>query len=328
MENNTLSKKDYYPGLDILKFIMALFIIGSHTSLLCEFEVVHTLLLHVFDIAVPTFFTISAFLFYNKIDGLSEADSIKVFTHTLKRLIIFYVIWWLLMLPMSLITFFSIANIKEIIFAAVMQSTFGGYWFIKALIINTVLLFICRNGIRFYVFSFLGISVYLVLAYNYKYHYLELPFSPYFSFFYQAVYFALGAILVKLMKNKRLYIGIDIKLVFAILLLLFISLFKIGDPIARFLYPFFLVPAFTIKMNANVLSCKKMRLASIIMYMTQFVFIWLYGLLLSAQIDNSNNLFSYSITKFLIVTSLTLVVSYIIYKGEKTTYFNFFKYLH
>ena len=130
------------------------------------------------------------------------------------------------------------------------------------------------------------------------------------------------------LKNKRLYIGIDIKLVFAILLLLFISLFKIGDPIARFLYPFFLVPAFTIKMNANVSSCKKMRLASIIMYMTQFVFIWLYGLLLSAQIDNSNNLFSYSITKFLIVTSLTLVVSYIIYKGEKTTYFNFFKYLH
>lgn len=233
------SLREYHPGLDILKFIMALFIIGSHTSLLCEFEVVHTFLLHVFDIAVPTFFTISAFLFYNKIDGLSEVDSIKVFNHTLKRLIVFYVIWWILMLPMSLSTFFSIANIKEIIFAVVLQSTFGGYWFIKALIINTVLLFICRNGIRFYVFSFLSISIYLFLAYNYKYHYIELPFSPYFSFFYQTVYFALGAILVKLMKNKRLYIGIDIKLFFSILLLLCISFLKIGDPIARFLYPFF-----------------------------------------------------------------------------------------
>lgn len=316
----------YYPGLDILKFIMAIMIVAAHTKLLEECEGIHVFLTHLFDMAVPTFFSISAFLFYEKMyeDGFEQSK--KIFLHTIKRLLIFYIIWYIIMLPMTYKTFFSIANVKEIIFAALLRSTFGGYWFIKALIFNTILLYLCRKRKNLVFLTIGSILVFIVLELNSICDLIKLPEGLYFSFFYHTPFFVTGAWLV-IYKENYMY---ERKNLFYVLMLIFFLVYmsyidQIKD-FVRMFYPLILIPFFARKASVNSTIFKKMRVSSIIIYMLHFFVIWIY----SAWVQNYTDgyVWDLSIVRFCMVLSWVLFISWIIMNGEKLKYLSFLRYLH
>lgn len=70
--------KTYYPGLDIIKYIMAILIVAAHCSLFVENERLYDVFAHVTETAVPTFFAISAYLTFSKIVSYPK-DSKRIF---------------------------------------------------------------------------------------------------------------------------------------------------------------------------------------------------------------------------------------------------------
>lgn len=316
----------YYPGLDILKFIMAVMIVAAHTRFLEECNGLYVFLTHLFDMAVPTFFSISAFLFYGKMyeDGFEQSK--KIFLHTIKRLLIFYIIWYIIMLPMTYKTFFSIANVKEIIFAALLRSTFGGYWFIKALILNTILLYLCRKRQNLVFLTIGSILVFVVLVLSPICDFIKIPEGVYFSFFYHTPFFVTGAWLA-IYKEIFLYEKKSLLYVLVLIfLLVFLSYIDQIKDLVRMFYPLTLIPFFARIVDVDSTLSKRMRVSSIIIYMSHFFVIWIYNVWVQNYTDGYA--WDLSVVRFCIVLSLVLFISWIIMSGEKVKYLTFLHFLH
>lgn len=321
----------YYAGLDLLKFILAIMIIAAHCSLFGEFADIKVLADRLFSIAVPLFFAMSAFFFVKKIDALDEDDKRKQLKKTIKRLLILFAIWYVLMLPMTWFKWWSIATIKETVFALFLSCTFNGYWFIKALIINTAILFICRGRRAMILLAAVSLAVYLLFAYNYLFHYISLDLSPYYSFYYHTSYFCVGAIMARYYDEIRLSrLSSWALLGLWIILFILVSFLQI-DPLYRLFSILLIFPVFArmdLKSNERL---KTMRIMSIILYMIQFILIWLYKEACNKWLQPESMLFAilqFSLVRFIIVTVFALGIAWMILKFEKEPRLNFLKYLH
>ena len=155
----------YIPGLDILKYVMALLIVAGHCNLFEEWTDFYYAFAHVTEIAVPTFFAISAYLFFRKLEASPE-ESNKIYNHTIRRLLIFFAIWYILMLPYSIPNFFMKATFKELLFVIPFGCAFWGYWFIKALIINTAILYFCRGRKSLIICTIISLMVYYMCYFS------------------------------------------------------------------------------------------------------------------------------------------------------------------
>ncbi len=321
----------YYAGLDLLKFLLAIMIIAAHCSLFDEFADVKVLADRLFSIAVPLFFAMSAFFFVKKIDALDEGDKRTQFKKTIKRLVILFTIWYVLMLPMTWFKWWSIATIKETVYALFLSCTFNGYWFIKALIINTVILFICRGRRAMLLLAAVSFAVYLLFAYNYIFHYLPVDLSPYYSFYYHTSYFCVGAIMARYYDEIRLLrLSSWTLLGLWIILFVLVSFLPI-DPLYRFFSIMLIFPVFE-RMDPKCKErLKTMRSMSIILYMVQFMLIWLYKGACNEWLQPESMQFAilqFSLVRFIIVTVFALGIAWMIVTLEKKPRLNFLKYLH
>ena len=193
-----MTQSQYYPGFDLIKLILAILIIAAHTQLFEEIPIIHQIINPIEGSAIPTFFAISAYLFYQRISNCtSNNESYAILKKNIKRLLTIFCIWYLLMLPMTYFRFFSIATIKETIYAILLTCTFNGYWFFKALIINTIILYICRNKKTLIASSILFFLIYIYWAYNYIFNYCSITISPYYSFYFHTFYFYIGALIAR-----------------------------------------------------------------------------------------------------------------------------------
>lgn len=323
--------KEYYAGLDLLKFILAIMIIAAHCSLFEEFADVKVLAERLFSIAVPLFFAMSAFFFVRKIDSLEESDKRKLFNKTIKRLLILFAIWYVLMLPMTWFKWWSIATFKETVYALFLSCTLNGYWFIKALIINTAILFLCRGRSIMLLLAAVSFAVYLLFAYNYLFHYLPIDFSPYYSFYYHSSYFCVGAIMARYYDEIRLFrLSSWTLLGLWIILFVLVSFLPI-DPLYRFFSIMLVFPVFERMDLKNNERLKTMRSMSIILYMVQFMLIWLYKGACNKWLQPESMQFAilqFSLVRFIIVTMFALGIAWAIVKLEKEPRLNFLKYLH
>ena len=323
--------KEYYAGLDLLKFILAIMIIAAHCSLFEEFADVKVLAERLFSIAVPLFFAMSAFFFVRKIDSLEESDKRKQFNKTIKRLLILFAIWYVLMLPMTWFKWWSIATFKETVYALFLSCTLNGYWFIKALIINTAILFLCRGRSIMLLLAAVSFAVYLLFAYNYLFHYLPIDFSPYYSFYYHTSYFCVGAIMARYYDEIRLFrLSSWTLLGLWIILFVLVSFLPI-DPLYRFFSIMLVFPVFERMDLKNNERLKTMRSMSIILYMVQFMLIWLYKGACYKWLQPESMQFAilqFSLVRFIIVTMFALGIAWAIVKLEKEPRLNFLKYLH
>ncbi len=83
----TTSIKKTIPGLDILKFVLAILIVSSHCSLFSEYPNLQTIWNSLTSIAVPVFFSISSYFFFTKIYKTSSSSKQKeYFIHYIERL--------------------------------------------------------------------------------------------------------------------------------------------------------------------------------------------------------------------------------------------------
>lgn len=314
-----MKRLSYLPGLDILKCVMALLIVAGHCELFVEWPDMFDSFAHVAEIAVPTFFAISSFLFFSKLEAMPN-ESYKIFKHTIKRLLIFFAIWYILMLPYSIPNFFMKANIKEILFVVPFSCAFGGYWFIKALIINTVILYICRGRNSLIICTIISLMIYLWGGYDYMYGTLAHKLHPYYTFYHHTIAFSIGALMTRYQrfvpKNKSVLVIV----VFLIFVASFIPDIRV---LSKIVYPFFLISIFLTVKNGNIDACKKMRGLSILYYTMHFILIFLYNYLFQG-----NEIFSNSIIRYIIIVMLITIISLIILYLEQKTYFSFLKYLH
>lgn len=320
----------YYPGFDFIKFILAILIIAAHTQLFEEIPIIHQIISPIEGSAIPTFFAISAYLFYQRISNCtSNNESYAILKKNIKRLLTIFCVWYLLMLPMTYFRFFSVATIKETIYAILLTCTFNGYWFFKALIINTIILYLCRNKKSLIVSSILFFLIYIYWAYNYIFSYCSIPISPYYSFYYHTFYFYIGALIARYQSSIHCP-KISILLILYIATIL--SYNSLLWPICRLIIPIILIFLFKkLSNNNHKQTLLIMRSLSILLYVTQFMIIWIYNNLCNYYLDITSSIYSvlqYSVTRFIVVLTIALGMSMIILKLEKKPSFSFLKKLH
>ena len=144
-ESRTVSG-EIYVGVDLMKLICALLIVFMHTynhdwGVVGEW--IHTTLT---PIGVPFFFIVSGFL-YGK--GLKKTMASKeYFSHYIKRIIYMYVFWTMVTLPVAWMNLeiahadYSVGlKLLYIVRCFFLTGSIGIYWYLLALIYNSVLIY-------------------------------------------------------------------------------------------------------------------------------------------------------------------------------------------
>ena len=134
-----------YNGLDIAKFIMAIFIVMLHSSLFIEISYnIHYLFEYAITrVGVPFFFIVSGFLLYRKIDIKKISfKAIKKYNMHILRL---YSVWSLLYLPI-IIHDNIIKDNKGVVHGiiivfrnTIMSGSYLHLWFLQALIVSSLI---------------------------------------------------------------------------------------------------------------------------------------------------------------------------------------------
>ena len=88
-----MQQKKIISGLDVMKFIMAFLIVDIHVKgYLFTPPFIQNYVIHpIENLAVPTFFVISAFLFFRK--ARYAENQMGLVVHFMKRLCILYLFW-------------------------------------------------------------------------------------------------------------------------------------------------------------------------------------------------------------------------------------------
>ena len=317
---------DYYPGFDILKYFLSIFIVAAHCELLNDStEFIFNLCSLIESFAIPTFFAVSAYLFCDRINRPG------ILKKTVTRTIILFAIWYIIMFPMTYIRFYSIASLKEIIYAILLTCTLNGYWFFKALIFNTIILYFAYKGgaKRLRIVFIISLAIYLFFAYNYIYHYLEINISPYYSFFYHTAYFFIGAFFYLYAKRTNNNIINRSITVCAIILLILLSINNSFHVLSRLIMPLLLMSFFRCIKSANSSFYKRLRALSILFYTMQFLFIWIYQLSVDFYFNEPNllsDMLRNSIIRFIIIISILHIISATILALERK--YKVLHYLH
>ncbi len=133
--------KKQYDILDTTKYIAAFFIIAIHCDLYAD------ILYPWLRLAVPMFFTISSFLFFERIKGKEGEEKKHLLLLFVKRNLILYAVWFVIQLPITVyhnLEWFGggvMAGIIAYLQNFFLGSTFLGSWFIMANLIAVILIF-------------------------------------------------------------------------------------------------------------------------------------------------------------------------------------------
>lgn len=147
-----MSNSRYIPGFDLLKFMMAAVIVSLHAEVTTVMSPsIAGCFANFQALAVPIFFVLSSYLFFEKLKKSSTPlKNLWIFE---KRLFILYLIWSLIMLPITLRNHDYISYgimglflwIKDFLF----DYTFLASWFFGALLVATPLVYIIRKYLVF-----------------------------------------------------------------------------------------------------------------------------------------------------------------------------------
>lgn len=124
-------------NLDILKYIMSIMIIMIHSCVFFNAPLLR--------VAVPIFFIISSYLFFTKINDLSESESKIILVKFIKRAWKLYLYWFIVLFPYMIISHIMEGNLKDFVIRLplniIFRSSFPVSWYIAAYIIDIYLLY-------------------------------------------------------------------------------------------------------------------------------------------------------------------------------------------
>lgn len=154
-----------YYGIDIAKVLFCIMVVAIHT--MGSFGPYPYL-----RIAVPMFFCISSFLFFQRCDGTNDVERLKRF---LVRNIKLYSFWFVVLFFPTLI--FGgwlhgniLANAVKFIAKIFVGSTFAASWYIPALMVCVSIVYWCSRKVPTWVMIFVTLTVYVFccVASNYR----------------------------------------------------------------------------------------------------------------------------------------------------------------
>lgn len=324
-----MENKQIYYGLDFLKFLMALLIIATHSQLFVEYNNIYHAATIIYSLAVPTFFSISTFFYTKKLFSVKKThDAWQICKKDTFRLLLLGCFWFIIDLPMTWDTFISIANWKECIAGFFIMDPVRGLWFIKALIINKIILYVFRNHLKSLSIISLIVFILFSLGYTPLLNGFSHPYHPYFNFYFHTFFCCIGALFAKY--QRLLSFRIDILAIFLIVIFLW-HLYNYDYAVIawRIICPFFFMSTFlricyTPKETIKPLFLY-MRKVSILFYFLHFNFLWLYNNILNL---NNISIFSFSIIRYVVILVCCFFTSIVILKIEKIKFFSFLKYSH
>lgn len=147
-------EKRTYNSIDILKIILALFVVVIHSG------IDKTVLAPVLRIAVPLFFIISSYFFFTKNAKLqTNKEKNTAFLKTIKRNLFLYLFWAIIQLPIVIFMRgyhhdFIFDGVLNVLKDIVIGGAFTGAWYLVALIIGILFVYLMSKKIP---------SIYLVL---------------------------------------------------------------------------------------------------------------------------------------------------------------------
>ena len=140
-------KNPVFVGIDVMKFISALLVVYLHTYNHDWGTVGEWIHINLSPIGVPFFFIVSGFLYMNKLQEAGENKK-DYFLHYLKRVVYMYIWWSVITLPVAWMnieiahgdySFFM--KLLYIVRCFFLTGSLGIYWYILALIYNSMILF-------------------------------------------------------------------------------------------------------------------------------------------------------------------------------------------
>ena len=335
MDKNLEIKRKVIPGLDILKFIMALLIVAIHSEAVNDFPIVYEVTNPVIMSAVPMFFVISAFLLFRKIrqSQLSGQQERGILLHFTWRLFLLYSFWMVVQFPLVIHTrhYLSMSFIEFIynfLLDIAFRSTFHGAWFFSALVVGTWLIYFASKMLKDKTIWILPLFVALYIYHadelsvqyqTFWFWYQENVINPQNSFLVSLFWISAGFILanpdiiekIENLRNSYVMGGL-----FGIAWLLSIMLLD--------LRVIMVLPLFVLFYNWNLESkpvYKMMRQSSILIFTLHFIFIGIFRMACP-----NVELLQHGFFLYVILVLLCLLSSLVILKLKDYKIFSWLKY--
>lgn len=335
MDKNLKIKRKVIPGLDILKFIMALLIVAIHSEAVNDFPIVYEVTNPVIMRAVPMFFVISAFLLFRKIrqSQLSGQQERGILLHFTWRLFLLYSFWMVVQFPLVIHTrhYLSMSFIEFIynfLLDIAFRSTFHGAWFFSALVVGTWLIYFASKMLKDKTIWILPLFVALYIYHadelsvqyqTFWFWYQENIINPQNSFLVSLFWISAGFILANpdiIEKTENLRNSYVMGGLFGIAWLLSIMLLD--------LRVIMVLPLFVLFYNWNLESkpvYKMMRQSSILIFTLHFIFIGIFRM-----VCPNVELLQHGFFLYVILVLLCLLSSLVILKLKDYKIFSWLKY--
>ena len=336
------NSKNLY-GIDIVKFIMAIFVVGVHTAPLHSFsaELSYCFTDGLFRLAVPFFFISSSWLFFRKVD-IGNIDDKKFFQY-MKRLLIMYFIWTAVYLFQIVkpVTITAICHYVRVDWKYLFY--FGSYnqlWYLLSSVIGMAIIYVLLK-IRISPKIVYGIALFFgmlgIICFSYRYLLFgnlsdeKEALAKFFFTIRQPLLFGFPMLATGMMLTK---VNIRLKRKTAVILCMcFVGLALLERGVVKFFdwvyvsdFSLFDIPMATMLLyvSANLnLKEKKiyilLRKSSILIYLIHPLFIILFEKLF---LDGN------SLAKYVFVVTLSVGVSMILVSFERFKYMKWLKYIH
>lgn len=227
MTRKQMTTGTIYPGIDVMKFVMAMMVVAAHVPPFPSGTFLFQVMAVVDRLAVPYFFMATGFLLFCKMD-LPRMDDRRVWNYC-KRMTRLYVLWNLVYLPMAVI-FIKLSH--QVFWSTFLkmfflQGGFGHLWFLHACLLGILLsagMYVRRW--RFSVMLAVGCFLYVVFLCGMTYHFLyqqlvpegtsfsafcgvaeELLGSTRHGLFFAPVFFLLSAYVAQAVQRGRTCLG-------------------------------------------------------------------------------------------------------------------------
>lgn len=164
--------KQQIPGYDLLKFIMALFVVGIHANLANAINVYNPYIGGVIgvlqELSVPGFFVISSMLFFRKCHKMGLNASGQYYWKFAKRLALVYLFYFILLSPVIIPNRGWLQagfpnGLGLLVEDVLLRYTYPGSWFLSALIVATTIVYLLCKKINPWILlgCFLALHLYI-----------------------------------------------------------------------------------------------------------------------------------------------------------------------
>jgi surface polysaccharide O-acyltransferase-like enzyme len=335
---NSATSNQQYNSIDLLKIIMAIFVIAIHTHPFENFR--PGIFLNIYNIivstAVPFFFISSGFLISNKIENLNNID--KVWKYLIK-MVKLYLIWTIIYMPLTIYGYVNnnhsfvvdiLAFIRGLFFIGEHYNSWI-LWYLLSLIYSTLLTgILLKYKVKIKIIYFISILLFIfanimtswvnkidVLHYSIRtpikyYSYVFLNGRLFTGMFY----FVTGIII-----SRHKY---DMPIVLAIGFMLFFCNIFVQELYSSIGIAVYSIIIFLLIVSNNIrdnIIFKKLREASTIFYFMHMIFWSIYTIIILRTPNH------YGFDSFIITLMCCIIISIVLIKLKEYKIFKWLRYI-